>query len=293
VRQALVALHLFNKDKHYLIKDGKIQIIDEYTGRLMADRSWERGLQQLIEIKEGCEVTKRRETKARITYQRFFRRYQKLKLFKSVLLVLSVISLFAIGVEKIMIDEIAREYRQGLDINELHILNLAYITNIAFSLLVFIFLLKTFRLLAVGDTRVKNVDEIIFVISQYLGIVAGFTGLLFTLHMLRFVTKEILIDKFWVFIPFYILFLIPYLLAGLYWLSLKLKQRIEDWYDEKQLQDMLRSAFMTLLLSVPGLSLLLLFQIPHAIFVIFYYIFLIMLLFSGGTLYYFKIKDTV
>ena len=75
IRQALVALHLFSKDKHYLIKDGKIQIIDEYTGRLMADRSWERGLHQLIEVKEGCEVTVRKDTKARISYQRFFRRY--------------------------------------------------------------------------------------------------------------------------------------------------------------------------------------------------------------------------
>jgi len=78
VRQALVALHLFNRDKHYLIKDGKIQIIDEYTGRLMADRSWERGLHQLVEVKEGCEVTKHKETRARISYQRFFRRYLKL-----------------------------------------------------------------------------------------------------------------------------------------------------------------------------------------------------------------------
>lgn len=78
VRQALVALHLFNRDKHYLIKDGKIQIIDEYTGRLMADRSWERGLHQLIEVKEACEVTARKETRARISYQRFFRRYLRL-----------------------------------------------------------------------------------------------------------------------------------------------------------------------------------------------------------------------
>lgn len=78
VRQALVALHLFSRDKHYLIKDGKIQIIDEFTGRLMADRSWERGLHQLIEIKEGCEVTQRKDTKAKISYQRFFRRYLKL-----------------------------------------------------------------------------------------------------------------------------------------------------------------------------------------------------------------------
>jgi preprotein translocase subunit SecA len=75
VRQALVALYLFDRDKQYLIKNDKVQIIDEYTGRLMADRSWERGLHQLIEIKEGCEFTRRKETRARISYQRFFRRY--------------------------------------------------------------------------------------------------------------------------------------------------------------------------------------------------------------------------
>ncbi len=75
VRQALVAQHLFYRDKHYLIKDGKVQIVDEYTGRLMPDRSWERGLHQLIEIKENCEMTRRKETQARISYQRFFRRY--------------------------------------------------------------------------------------------------------------------------------------------------------------------------------------------------------------------------
>jgi preprotein translocase subunit SecA len=78
VRQALVALYLFHLDKHYLVKDKKVQIIDEYTGRLMADRSWERGLHQLIELKEGCEITSRKETKARISYQRFFRRYLQL-----------------------------------------------------------------------------------------------------------------------------------------------------------------------------------------------------------------------
>jgi len=78
VRQALVALNLFFRDKHYLVRDGKVQIIDEYTGRLMPDRSWERGLHQLIEIKEECQITSRKETKARISYQRFFRRYLRL-----------------------------------------------------------------------------------------------------------------------------------------------------------------------------------------------------------------------
>lgn len=51
-----------------------MQIVDEYTGRVMADRSWERGLHQMIEAKEGCSITGQQETLARISYQRFFRR---------------------------------------------------------------------------------------------------------------------------------------------------------------------------------------------------------------------------
>jgi preprotein translocase subunit SecA len=78
VRQALFAREFLIRDQHYLVKDGKIQIIDEYTGRLMPDRSWERGLHQLVETKEGCEVTAQAETLARISYQRFFRRYLRL-----------------------------------------------------------------------------------------------------------------------------------------------------------------------------------------------------------------------
>jgi len=75
VTQALVALILFRRDEHYVVAEGKVQIVDESTGRAMPDRSWERGLHQLIEAKEGLETTQRRETLARITYQRLFRRY--------------------------------------------------------------------------------------------------------------------------------------------------------------------------------------------------------------------------
>lgn len=78
LRRGLSALHLYSRDKHYLVADGKVQIIDEYTGRVMPDRSWEQGLHQLVELKEGCEQTARRETRARISYQRFFRRYRRL-----------------------------------------------------------------------------------------------------------------------------------------------------------------------------------------------------------------------
>ena len=78
VEQALAALHLYERDKHYIVADEKVQIVDEATGRVMSDRSWERGLHQLIEVKEGCAISGRRRTLARITYQRFFRRYLNL-----------------------------------------------------------------------------------------------------------------------------------------------------------------------------------------------------------------------
>ncbi len=78
VRRALCALYLFQRDKQYLVRAGKVQIVDEYTGRVMADRSWERGLHQMIEAKEGCEISGRQETLARISYQRFFRRYLRI-----------------------------------------------------------------------------------------------------------------------------------------------------------------------------------------------------------------------
>ena len=75
IQKALTALHCFYRDLHYIVADNKIQIVDEFTGRVMPDRSWERGLHQMIETKEGTEVTGQRKTLAQMTYQRFFRRY--------------------------------------------------------------------------------------------------------------------------------------------------------------------------------------------------------------------------
>ena len=77
-RNALAAIHLFQRGEHYLVRDDKVQIVDEYTGRIMADRSWSEGLHQLVEVKEGCPATGRRVPLARMTHQRFFRRYKHL-----------------------------------------------------------------------------------------------------------------------------------------------------------------------------------------------------------------------
>ncbi|WP_317917196.1 preprotein translocase subunit SecA [Vibrio sp. MACH09] len=78
LRQALTAQHLFLRDKQYLVDDNKVVIIDEHTGRLMPDRTWQQGLHQLIEIKEGCQLSAPRETLASISFQNFFRHYHHL-----------------------------------------------------------------------------------------------------------------------------------------------------------------------------------------------------------------------
>jgi len=75
VLQALTAQHLFLRDREYLVRDEQVMIIDDLTGRVMGDRKWERGLHQMIEIREGCEPSPPNEVLARISYQRFFRRY--------------------------------------------------------------------------------------------------------------------------------------------------------------------------------------------------------------------------
>jgi len=76
--KALSSLHLFQRDRHYLVRDQKVEIIDQPTGRVSPDRSWRGGLHQLIEVKENCPLTAEQETLARISYQQFFRRYLRL-----------------------------------------------------------------------------------------------------------------------------------------------------------------------------------------------------------------------
>src|SRR2546423_13438793 len=76
VTQALTARHCFIRDEQYLVDDeGKVAIIDEFTGRVMADRSWRHGLHQAIEVKEAVKVTADKENLARMSFQRFFRQY--------------------------------------------------------------------------------------------------------------------------------------------------------------------------------------------------------------------------
>lgn len=78
VVQAITAREFFVRDKQYVVTNQTVVIIDEFSGRLMPDRTWRDGLHQAIEAKEGLEINLPRETLARISFQRFFRLYGKL-----------------------------------------------------------------------------------------------------------------------------------------------------------------------------------------------------------------------
>ncbi|RME66079.1 MAG: preprotein translocase subunit SecA, partial [Nitrospirae bacterium] len=78
VLQALRAHHLFKRDVDYVVKDGQVIIVDEFTGRLMPGRRWSDGLHQAIEAKEGVKIESENQTLATITFQNYFRMYNKL-----------------------------------------------------------------------------------------------------------------------------------------------------------------------------------------------------------------------
>ncbi len=78
VSSALAALHLYERERHYLVREGKLQIVDAGTGRVAGGRVWSQGLHPLIQAKEGCTPTPSMQTLAQITYQRFFPRYVRL-----------------------------------------------------------------------------------------------------------------------------------------------------------------------------------------------------------------------
>ncbi|MCB1021189.1 MAG: preprotein translocase subunit SecA, partial [Acidobacteria bacterium] len=78
VEQALKAHVLYNRDQHYVVKDGQVIIVDEFTGRLMPGRRWSDGLHQAVEAKERVKIERENQTLATITFQNYFRMYDKL-----------------------------------------------------------------------------------------------------------------------------------------------------------------------------------------------------------------------
>src|SRR5499426_218077 len=78
LNQALIAHTLYTRDKNYIVLDGEVKIVDEFTGRIMEGRRWSDGLHQAVEAKEGVKIERETQTLATITLQNYFRMYEKL-----------------------------------------------------------------------------------------------------------------------------------------------------------------------------------------------------------------------
>src|SRR6185312_1609324 len=78
LQQALRGKELFKRDVDYIIQDGEVKIVDEFTGRILEGRRWSEGLHQAVEAKEGVKIKEENQTLATVTLQNYFRMYEKL-----------------------------------------------------------------------------------------------------------------------------------------------------------------------------------------------------------------------
>ena len=155
-----------------------------------------------------------------------------------------------------------------------------------FHLMMFGLLYKTMQELKYHQQSESVVkDEILFSIAQYIGILCGLLGLWLNC---TYIQRQITSNTFIMILPFYLLILMPYGLIVFSWFNMKFKEKPSDWYDEKQWKDVSRAGLTTLFLSIPGMGILLLMKQSHGIFWFSHYMFLILLLFSGTTLYFTK-----
>src|SRR5690606_1596048 len=78
LQAALKAKELFRRDRDYIVQNGEVKIVDEFTGRILEGRRWSEGLHQAVEAKEGVKIKEENQTLATITLQNYFRMYEKL-----------------------------------------------------------------------------------------------------------------------------------------------------------------------------------------------------------------------
>lgn len=196
---------------------------------------------------------------------------------------LGLLSLFGLIGDYGLLNDIGRETRlTGQPQTEWDVLAVVLAVHALFFLLMIVLVFQTFRRLSsesAAETAAK--DEVLFLTAQWMGVFSGTAGLLVNFS---FFTRGIPSRQFVFLLPFYLLILVPYGLAVLAWLFMQRRTKPNEWYDEKQWRDLTRAALATLLLSLPGMAILLLFRQPLGMFWFPHYVYLILLLFSGCTL---------
>jgi hypothetical protein len=210
--------------------------------------------------------------------------FKKVDFFLGGTFLLGVVSLFCLIGDYGLLNDIGRETRlTGQPQEEWNVLTVVLAIHALFALLMVFLIFQTFRRLkkeSPAELAVK--DEVLFLTAQWMGVICGAVGLLVNFS---FYLRQLPSRQYVFLLPFYLLILLPYGLAALAWLVKQDRTNPRDWYDEKQWRDMTQAALAALLLSLPGMAFLLLFRQPLGMFWFPHYVFLILLLFSGCTLF--------
>jgi len=179
----------------------------------------------------------------------FFKRDNFLRAFLFFTGITSLLMLFG---DFALVNDIVKEYSFGFP-NEFYILFASQVLHYIFYILMIILLILTFKSFNKKSEEIVLKDDSIFINAQYIGILSGVSGLVlitvFSLLYLTFYPLPIWAVKAGV-IATGIIAVVPYILIVLYWFILKLKERISEWYDEKQFQDLSKSSLVSFLLSI-------------------------------------------
>jgi len=225
----------------------------------------------------------------------FFKRDNFLRAF---LFFTSITSLLMLFGDFALMSDISKEYVFGLP-GEFNILFFSQALHFVFYILMIILLVLTRKSVRKKDEEIVLKDDSIFINAQYIGILSGVSGLvlitIFSLLYLMVYPLPLWALKSGVVVTSLIA-VIPYILIVFYWLIIKLKERISEWYDEKQYQDLTKSSLVVLLVSIIFLLVVFIMQYIFGNFELLnfiwfpLYFFFILLLFSATTLFFNKSK---
>jgi hypothetical protein len=220
-----------------------------------------------------------------------FRYFRKASALRIIALVLGIFSCVMFLGDIACINDIFHEYQQhGQAEGEWHVLyRIAEIRSICFfaliACLVECFILQ--RKIRADESVIK--DEVVFTLVHCVGVFCGAAGLVFA--NVAFVTRMMHPLLYFTFPIFFVLTLIPYVFLVVYWLVLKLKEKPEDWYDEKQFQDISKAGLLSTFITIPFLAMIYIFNYnapkgPIEILWFPFYLYFVMLVFSLTSLYY-------
>jgi hypothetical protein len=226
---------------------------------------------------------------------KFFKRDNFLRAF---LFFAGIVSLLMLLGDSALASDISKEYVFGLP-GEFNILFFSQALHLIFYVLMIVLLISSRKSSRKKDEEIVLKDDSIFINTQYIGILSGISGLalitIFSSIYVRIYDLPVWAVKAGIVMSSLIA-VIPYVLIAFYWLIIKLREKISEWYDEKQYQDITRSSLVALMMSIVFLLIVFIVQYIFSDFellnIIWFplYFFFTLLLFSSITLFFYKRK---